>query len=86
MKFVTLRDLKINPSQVLDGLGKHDVVVIRKGKPAAAVIYLDEDMLDDYVLAHHPGLLREVKAARAEYMKAGGIDHATMKKRVSRRG
>jgi PHD/YefM family antitoxin component YafN of YafNO toxin-antitoxin module len=86
MKFVTLRDLKINPSRVLDGLGEHDVVVIRKGKPAAAVIYLDEDMLDDYVLAHHPGLLREVKAARAEYLKSGGIDHATMKKRVARRG
>jgi antitoxin (DNA-binding transcriptional repressor) of toxin-antitoxin stability system len=86
MKFVTLRELKINPSQVLDGLGRHDVVVIRKGKPAAAVIYLDEDMLDDFVLAHHASLLREVKAARAEYLKTGGIDHATMKKRVARRG
>jgi antitoxin (DNA-binding transcriptional repressor) of toxin-antitoxin stability system len=86
MKFVTLRELKINPSQVLDDLGQHDVVVIRKGKPAAAVIYLDEDMLDDYVLAHHPRLMRELKAARTEHLKSGGIDHATMKKRIARRG
>ena len=85
MRFVTLRELKINPSRVLDELGKEDVVVTRNGKPAAALLYLDEDALDDFVIAHHPTLLREVAAAKAEYEAKGGVDHAAMKKRLLRR-
>jgi prevent-host-death family protein len=85
MKFVTLRELKINPSKVLDRLAREDVVVTRRGKPAAALLYLDEDLLDAFVLAHHPLLRKEIEAARAEYEAKGGIDHETMKKRIERR-
>ena len=85
MKFVSLRDLKINPSGVVDRLAKEDVVVTRKGKPAAALVYLDEDLLDEFVLLHHPTLLKEVEAAREEYLKKGGIDHAAMRKAIERR-
>ncbi|MBI4613722.1 MAG: type II toxin-antitoxin system prevent-host-death family antitoxin [Planctomycetes bacterium] len=85
MKFVTLRELKIRPSQVLDALAEEDVVLTRSGKPAAALLYLNEDLLDDFILAHHSGLLKEVEAARAEYRVKGGIDHEAMKKRVERR-
>ncbi len=85
MKFVSLRDLKINPSGVVDKLAREDVVVTRRGKPAAALVYLDEDLLDEYVLIHHPTLLKEVDAARDEYLKKGGIDHASMRKAIERR-
>ena len=85
MQFVSLRELKINPSRVLDRLEHEDLVVTRNARPAAALVYLDQDLLDDFILAHHPRLLKEVEAARAEYKKKGGIDHATMKKRVERR-
>jgi prevent-host-death family protein len=85
MKFVTLRELKINPSKVLDRLAKEDIVVTRSGRPAAALVYLDEELLEDFVMAHHPKLLKEVEAARAEYEKKGGVDHETMKKRIERR-
>jgi prevent-host-death family protein len=86
MRFVALRELKIHPSKVLDRLAEEDVVVTRNGKPAAALVYLDEDLLDEFVLAHHPRLLKEVEAARAEYEKKGGIGHRTMKRRIERRG
>ena len=79
MKFVAMRELKINPSKVLDGLRRGDVVVTRNGKPAAALVPLDEDTLEDFVIAHHPELLSEVEAARQEYKRAGGIDHESMK-------
>ena len=82
MKFVTLRDLKINPSKVLSGLTREDTIVTRKGKPAAALVYLDEDLLEDFILAHHPTLPREFEAARAEFLKKGGISHEAMKKRL----
>ncbi|MBI3078656.1 MAG: type II toxin-antitoxin system prevent-host-death family antitoxin [Deltaproteobacteria bacterium] len=85
MNFVTLRELKINPSKVLARLAEEDIVVTRSGKPAAALVYLDEDLLDEFVLAHHPKLLKEVEAARAEYEEKGGIDHEAMKRRIERR-
>ena len=85
MKFVAMRDLKINPSKVLGRLAAEDLVVTRNGKPAAALIFLDEDLLDEFILLHHPTLLREVEDARAEYARKGGISHAEMKKRVERR-
>ncbi len=85
MKFVTLRELKINPSKVLDRLVEDDLVVTRSGKPAAALVYLDEELLEEFVLARHPKLVKEVEAARAEYRKKGGISHDTMKKRIERR-
>lgn len=85
MKFVTLRDLKINPSKVVGRLAREDVVVTRKGKPAAALVYLDEGLLDDFVLVHHPTFLKGVESARREHLKKGGISHEAMKKRIERR-
>jgi prevent-host-death family protein len=86
MRFVALRELKINPSRVIDRLAKDDVVVTRNGKPAAALVPLDEDTLDEFVIAHHPTLLSEVEAARAEYEEKGGIGHRDMKALVEGKG
>jgi prevent-host-death family protein len=85
MVFVTLRELKINPSKVLGRLTKGDMIVTRRGKPAAALVYLDEDLLEDFILVHHPTLLGEVESARGEYLKKGGISQEAMKKRLLRR-
>ena len=85
MKFVTLRDLKINPSKVVGRLAKEDLIVTRRGKPAAALVYLDEELLEDFILVHHPTLLKEVESARAEHLKKGGISHEAMKKSLLRR-
>ena len=84
MKFIAMRELKINPSRVLDRLAREDLVVTRRGKPAAALVRLDEDVLDDFIIAHHPTLLSEVEAARAEYEKRGGIGHDEMKALVEK--
>jgi len=84
MRFVALRELKINPSGVIDRLSKEDVVVTRRGKPAAALLRLDEDLLEEFVLAHRPTLAAEADAARREYMKKGGIGHGAMKDAIRR--
>ncbi len=85
MRFVALRELKIQPSRTLDRLAREDIVVTRNGKPAAALIRLDEDLLEDFVLARSPKLWKEIQAAQREYLKKGGIDHATMRRRIERR-
>ena len=85
MRFVALRELKIQPSRTLDRLDREDVVVTRNGKPAAALIRLDENLLEDFVLARSPKLWKEIQAAQREYLKKGGVDHATMRRRIERR-
>ena len=85
MRFVTLRDLKINPSKIFRRLSSDDVVVTRHGKPAAALVFLDEELLDEFVLMHHPTLLKEAESSRTEYLKKGGIGHEAMRKRIDRR-
>jgi len=85
VEFVSLRDLKINPSKVVGRLRKGDMIVTRNGKPAAALVYLDEELLEDFILVHHPTLLNEVESAKTEYLKKGGISHEAMKKRLLRR-
>jgi antitoxin (DNA-binding transcriptional repressor) of toxin-antitoxin stability system len=85
MKFVNVRELRINASRIVKSLRSQDVVVTHRGKPAAAVLYLDEDLLEDFVFAHHPTVIREAEEAYREYKREGGISHEEMKRRVARR-
>ncbi len=87
MKFIAMRELRNNTSKLLDRLDQEDLIVTRNGKPAAALVYLDEDLLEDFILARHPSVLKEIESARSEYEKKGGIDHEGMKKKIKgRRG
>lgn len=61
MKFANVRDLKLNSSTILRKLSKEDVVITNRGKPVAAIIYMDEDLLDSFVIAHHPTLLEGIE-------------------------
>jgi prevent-host-death family protein len=85
MKFTTLRELKINPSKVLRGLKREAVVVTRKGKPAAALIPLDEDTLEEFIVAHHPTLLADLDKAFREYQAKGGKTLTEMRRKLGHR-
>ena len=86
MKFVAMRELRNNTSRLLDSLAKDDVVITRNGKPAAAMVRLDEATLEEFILARNPKFVRELGAARKEFRKKGGISHKEMKKQIQRRG
>lgn len=85
MKFVTLRELKINPSKVLKQLRHGYAIVTVRGKPAAALIPLAENTLEEFILAHHPGLQRQLAASYREYKRKGGKDLAAMKNKMRQR-
>ena len=86
MKFVNLRDLRINASTILGVVrGGEDVVVTYRGKPEVAVIRLTEDMVEDFVVTRNPRLLRELRDAYLEYKKKGGLSHAALKKLIAKR-
>jgi len=85
MRFIPMRELKINPSAVLNRLGREDMVVTRNGKPAAVLLGLDEDTLEDYMISRNPLFTKELEAAYSEYETKGGISHAEMRKRLGKR-
>jgi antitoxin (DNA-binding transcriptional repressor) of toxin-antitoxin stability system len=78
VKFVSTRELRINPSKVLDGLTRHGAVITRHGKPAAALLPLTEDDIEEFVLSRHPRFRKEIEDAIREYDAKGGVDHETM--------
>jgi hypothetical protein len=45
------------------------------------IFYLD-DLLDDFLITHHPALLQEIEGAREKYEKKGGVSHAEMRERL----
>lgn len=75
MKFANVRELKINSSSILRNLATEDVVITNRGKPVAAVVYLDEDLLDAFVIAHHPTLLGEIGRDLARWRRGALRTH-----------
>ncbi len=85
MRVVPMRELKEDPLKlvkIIDGLDREGAIVTRDGKPTAALIHLDEDLIEEFLIERHPTLLREVAEAMREYEEKGGVDHETMKKLV----
>ena len=86
MKSIAMQELKADPSKVLDRLAEEKVgfIVTRDGKPAAMLVYLDEDLLDHFIIANHPALMKELEEAVEEGKVKGGVDHETMKRMIER--
>ncbi|MBU4386532.1 MAG: type II toxin-antitoxin system Phd/YefM family antitoxin [Actinobacteria bacterium] len=62
MKTIGVRDLKNHVSEYLRSLSKDEPVVItRNGKPVAAMISLEPDELEDFILAHSPKVQKMVR-------------------------
>jgi prevent-host-death family protein len=86
MKFVNVRDLRINASSILEVVKQgEDVVVTYRGKPEAAVIRLTEDMVEDFVVARNRKLLKSLRDYYLEYKKKGGISHEEMRKLIAKK-
>lgn len=77
MKVANVRELRNNSHRILARLPREDVVITRRGKPVAAVIYLDENLLDSYVIAHHPRLLAGIERDLGRW-KAGKLRTYTL--------
>lgn len=60
-----MTNLRANLADALDQVAEGDIVLIkRRGKPAAALI--DGDLLEDYMAATNPRIIKKVAKARAE--------------------
>lgn len=71
MRFVTVSELKNEASSIVHRVENGDpVVVVRHGKPRAAVIPLKEDELDQLLFESSPEVHRVLREAFAD-LKAG---------------
>jgi prevent-host-death family protein len=72
MSTISIRDLGRNPSRVIDEVVRtgRPAIVTRHGRPVTAMVALDPDALEDFVLAHAPEFVRSRKAADAD-LRAG---------------
>lgn len=82
MRFVSVRELRIQTPRVLKRVSRGEkVIVTSRGKPKAALIRLTEDEIDDLILTH-PSFLHQIDAARREYEAKGGVPLGKARKRL----
>jgi len=84
MRFASIRDLHNKTRDVLALTEQEDVVITVRGKPKAVIRKLNEEELEDYVLAHHPKFKRMLQEAWEDYQRHGGVDLDTLIERSRR--
>lgn len=62
-----------------------NVIVTRNSKRSIALVAADENTLEEFILARHPALVREVAKARQEYRVKVGVSLRQMQGRVRHR-
>lgn len=72
MATVNVRELARNTSKVIDDVSKRHrpTLVTRAGRPVAAVVPIDADALEDWILANAPEFVEGMRLADEE-MKRG---------------
>ena len=82
MDFVNVRELKLHTAQVFKRIDRRGwAIILKRGKPAAALIPLNEDDIEDVVF-RSPKFLKELKASHAEYRRKGGITLEEARKKL----
>jgi len=83
MKFTNVRELKLDTKKVLEMAGEgEDVVVTYRGKPKVVIKKLTEDEFEDYVLANHPEIRRDIEEAYKECLEGKATEAQALLKKV----
>ncbi len=62
MKFANIRELQKDASGIINLVEKgQDVVITKRGKPAAVIYPLNEDLIEDYMIQHSPSIRRKIE-------------------------
>lgn len=69
MQFVNIRELSRSTSKYVKIANEeNEIVVTRNGHPYALLQKIDDEELEDYILAKHLNLSDEYKIAKQEYL------------------
>jgi len=88
MAKVNVRELARNTSRVIDGVTRRGeaALVTRDGLPVAAIVPIDADALDRWILANSPDSVEGVRLMRASEIGATGRSPRAARPRRPRAG
>ena len=77
MATVNVRELARNTSKVIDDVSKRrrPTLVTRAGRPVAAVVPIDSDALEDWILANAPEFVEGMRLADEEMRRGQTISY-----------
>lgn len=62
MRFANIRELQKDASGIINLVEKgQDVVITKRGKPAAVIYPLNEDLIEDYLIQHSPTIRKKIE-------------------------
>jgi len=62
MKFANVKELQKDASGIISLVEKgEDVIITKRGKPAAVIYPLSEDEIEDYMIQHSPGIRKKIE-------------------------
>ena len=73
VQFVNIREMKNRLSEIIRRAKRGDVVVTSRGRPKAILHGIQEEELEDYLLAHSKKFQESLKASYREYKRTGGV-------------
>ncbi len=69
MRFINIRELSRSPSKYVKLANEeNDVIITKNGHPYALLSKINDDELEDYILAKHLGLENEFDIAKKELL------------------
>ena len=88
MGTIGIRDLSRNTSQVIDQVSStgSPMIVTKHGRPVAAVVAVDPDALEDFVLATAPEYATARRAADADLTAGRARPAAAVLDQIRRKG
>lgn len=87
MAAVNVRELARNTSKVIDDVErlKRPAIVTRNGRPVAAVVPIDFDALEDWILANAPEFVEGMQQADEEFRRGETISMDELFARIERK-
>ena len=62
MKFANIKELQKDASGIIKSVEKgEDVIITKRGKPAAVIYPLTEETIEDYMVQHSPAIRRKIE-------------------------
>jgi prevent-host-death family protein len=87
MAAVNVRELARNTSKVIDDVerSKRPAIITRSGRPVAAVVPIDFDALEDWILANAPVFVEGMQQAEEEFRRGETISMDELFARIARK-
>lgn len=82
MRVAPLFDVKNRLSEYVKDASRRPVIITRNGRPCAAIVGLQGDDIEAFLLAHHPAFLATLDGAYERAQREGAVGLAAIEREV----